>query len=190
MRTWANARRRRLAPAADRCPGLQGGISRCSTPWTRWWPRPRALLPERGRQAGEKVIAQRPYARDFEKVSALVEEALEAPARRGPRPRAARGPQEGQADPVRGGGGEPALGAPARGLAKSMKSLTSLLGEHQDSVMVRETLRELSAVAHAAGESSRSRTRRAVRAGGAAGGGRGGRAAWDVGGDRVRGAHG
>jgi hypothetical protein len=35
-----------------------------------------------------------------------------------------------------------------------MKSLTSLLGEHQDSVMVRETLRELSAVAHAAGESS------------------------------------
>jgi CHAD domain-containing protein len=48
----------------------------------------------------------------------------------------------------------PALGTPARALAKSMKSLTSLLGEHQDSVMVRETLRELSAVAHAAGESS------------------------------------
>ncbi|MFE0387607.1 CHAD domain-containing protein [Streptomyces bungoensis] len=48
----------------------------------------------------------------------------------------------------------PALGAPARKLAKSMKSLTSLLGEHQDSVMARHTLRELSAVAHAAGESA------------------------------------
>ncbi|MEU4032591.1 CYTH and CHAD domain-containing protein [Streptomyces collinus] len=48
----------------------------------------------------------------------------------------------------------PALGGPARSLAKSMKSLTSLLGDHQDSVMARRTLRELSAVAHAAGESA------------------------------------
>ncbi|MFE1754968.1 CYTH and CHAD domain-containing protein [Streptomyces anandii] len=46
----------------------------------------------------------------------------------------------------------PALGAPARSLAGSMKSLTALLGDHQDSVMARRTLRELSAVAHAAGE--------------------------------------
>jgi CHAD domain-containing protein len=35
-----------------------------------------------------------------------------------------------------------------------MKSLQSLLGDHQDSVMARQTLRELSAVAHAAGESA------------------------------------
>jgi CHAD domain-containing protein len=48
----------------------------------------------------------------------------------------------------------PALGGPATALAKSMKSLQNLLGDHQDSVMTRETLRELSAVAHAAGESS------------------------------------
>ncbi|WP_317443322.1 CYTH and CHAD domain-containing protein [Streptomyces collinus] len=48
----------------------------------------------------------------------------------------------------------PALGGPARSLAKSMKSLTSLLGDHQDSVMARRTLRELSAVAHAAGENA------------------------------------
>ncbi|MFB7509089.1 CHAD domain-containing protein, partial [Streptomyces broussonetiae] len=47
-----------------------------------------------------------------------------------------------------------ALGAPARALTKNMKSLTTLLGEHQDSVMARRTLRELSAVAHAAGESA------------------------------------
>ncbi|MGW2728440.1 CYTH and CHAD domain-containing protein [Streptomyces sp. NPDC001494] len=48
----------------------------------------------------------------------------------------------------------PALGSPATALAKSMKSLTSLLGDHQDSVMARHTLREFAAVAHAAGEST------------------------------------
>jgi CHAD domain-containing protein len=48
----------------------------------------------------------------------------------------------------------PAIGGPAKALAKAMKSLQSLLGEHQDSVMARQTLRELSAVAHAAGESA------------------------------------
>ncbi|MGW1268461.1 CYTH and CHAD domain-containing protein [Streptomyces sp. NPDC002491] len=48
----------------------------------------------------------------------------------------------------------PAIGGRAKALAKSMKSLQSLLGEHQDSVMARQALRELSAVAHAAGESA------------------------------------
>lgn len=48
----------------------------------------------------------------------------------------------------------PALGTPAKDLVKSMKSLQSLLGDHQDSVMARRTLRELSAVAHAAGDSA------------------------------------
>ncbi|MEU6352864.1 CYTH and CHAD domain-containing protein [Streptomyces sp. NPDC047072] len=48
----------------------------------------------------------------------------------------------------------PALGKPAKGMVKSMKALQNLLGEHQDSVMARQTLRELSAVAHAAGESA------------------------------------
>ncbi|MFF4485118.1 CHAD domain-containing protein [Streptomyces sp. NPDC001544] len=47
----------------------------------------------------------------------------------------------------------PALGDPAAVLARSMKSMTQLLGDHQDSVMARQALRELSAVAHAAGES-------------------------------------
>ncbi|MGW1167007.1 CYTH and CHAD domain-containing protein [Streptomyces sp. NPDC001153] len=47
-----------------------------------------------------------------------------------------------------------ALGRPARSLTKDMKSLTTLLGDHQDSVMTRLTLRELSSVAHAAGESA------------------------------------
>ncbi|MFK4151705.1 CHAD domain-containing protein [Streptomyces fungicidicus] len=48
----------------------------------------------------------------------------------------------------------PALGKPAKRLVKSMKSLQGLLGDHQDSVMARRTLRELAAVAHAAGESA------------------------------------
>ncbi|MER7405624.1 CYTH and CHAD domain-containing protein [Streptomyces sp. NPDC000070] len=48
----------------------------------------------------------------------------------------------------------PALGKPAKSLVKSMKALQNLLGEHQDSVMARQALRELSAVAHAAGESA------------------------------------
>ncbi|MFF4560722.1 CHAD domain-containing protein [Streptomyces sp. NPDC001435] len=48
----------------------------------------------------------------------------------------------------------PALGDPAAALTKDMKSLQTLLGDHQDSVMARQTLRELAAVAHAAGESA------------------------------------
>jgi CHAD domain-containing protein len=101
----------------------------------------------------EKVIAKA-VRKDFGKVSALVEEAIEAPpgadrdlALHEARKKAKRTRYAAEA-------ATPALGTPARALAKSMKSLTSLLGEHQDSVMVRETLRELSAVAHAAGESS------------------------------------
>jgi CHAD domain-containing protein len=48
----------------------------------------------------------------------------------------------------------PALGKPAKDLVKAMKSLQNLLGEHQDSVMARQTVLELSAVAHGAGEST------------------------------------
>jgi CHAD domain-containing protein len=101
----------------------------------------------------EKAIAKA-VRKDFEKVSALVEEAVGAPpgadrdlALHEARKKAKRTRYAAEA-------ATPALGTPARTLAKSMKSLTGLLGEHQDSVMVRQTLRELSAVAHAAGESS------------------------------------
>ncbi|WP_225813087.1 CYTH and CHAD domain-containing protein [Streptomyces spinosus] len=47
-----------------------------------------------------------------------------------------------------------ALGTPASALTRATKSLTTLLGDHQDSVMARRTLRELAAVAHAAGENT------------------------------------
>lgn len=48
----------------------------------------------------------------------------------------------------------PALGDPAAGLIKAAKSLQTLLGDHQDSVMTREALRDLAGQAHAAGENS------------------------------------
>jgi CHAD domain-containing protein len=46
----------------------------------------------------------------------------------------------------------PALGKPAKRLAKRMKAVQSLLGDHQDSVVAREALRTLAVQAHAAGE--------------------------------------
>lgn len=46
------------------------------------------------------------------------------------------------------------LGEPAVDLVRSMKSLQGLLGDHQDSVMTRESLRDLAGQAHAAGESA------------------------------------
>lgn len=48
----------------------------------------------------------------------------------------------------------PALGKQAKKFAKRMKKVQSLLGEHQDSVVARETLRQLAIQAHAAGETA------------------------------------
>ncbi|MEV0909528.1 CYTH and CHAD domain-containing protein [Streptomyces hokutonensis] len=150
MRTWANARRggsrRRLVGVLDskRYLALLDTLDALvAEP---------PLLPDAAGKP-EKAIGKA-VRKDFGKVSALVEEAIGAPpgadrdlALHEARKKAKRTRYAAEA-------ASPALGAPARGLAKSMKSLTSLLGEHQDSVMVRVTLRELSAVAHAAGESS------------------------------------
>ncbi|MFE0736309.1 CHAD domain-containing protein [Streptomyces sp. NPDC058855] len=48
----------------------------------------------------------------------------------------------------------PTLGKPARRFAKRVKALQTCLGDHQDSVVAREALRELAIQAHAAGESA------------------------------------
>ncbi|MFE2289284.1 CHAD domain-containing protein [Streptomyces sp. NPDC059443] len=48
----------------------------------------------------------------------------------------------------------PALGKPARRLAKEMKAVQNLLGDHQDSVVAREALRSIAVQAAAAGESA------------------------------------
>ncbi|WP_330339982.1 CYTH and CHAD domain-containing protein [Streptomyces sp. NBC_00557] len=101
----------------------------------------------------EKALAKAVH-KDLATLSALVERALAAPpgqerdvAVHEARKKAKRTRYAAEA-------ATPALGKPARSLARSMKSLTTLLGDHQDSVMTRLTLRELSAVAHAAGEST------------------------------------
>ncbi|MFF0141612.1 CHAD domain-containing protein [Streptomyces sp. NPDC005227] len=150
LRTWAHARhggsRRRLLAVLDgkRYLALLAALDALVTD-----------PPLLGAAAGdpEKVIAKA-VRRDFAKVSGLVGQALDGQpgtdrdlAMHEARKKAKRARYSAEA-------AVPALDAPAARLAKAMKSLQGLLGDHQDSVMTREALRELAALAHAAGESS------------------------------------
>lgn len=101
----------------------------------------------------EKVITKA-VRKDFGKVAALVEEALVQPsgvdrdlAMHEARKKAKRTRYAAEA-------AGPLLGKPAKAVVKDMKSLQSLLGDHQDSVMAREALRDLALQAHQAGESA------------------------------------
>ncbi|MFD9118233.1 CHAD domain-containing protein [Streptomyces bottropensis] len=102
----------------------------------------------------EKVIVKA-VRKDFAKVAALVEEALAQPsgadrdlAMHEARKKTKRTRYAAEA-------AHPLLGKPAKALVKDMKSLQSLLGDHQDSVMARQALRDLAHQAHAApGESA------------------------------------
>ncbi|GKQ33964.1 CYTH and CHAD domain-containing protein [Streptomyces sp. A012304] len=101
----------------------------------------------------EKVIAKA-VRKDFGQVAALVEEALGQPpgadrdlALHEARKKAKRTRYSAEA-------AVSALGDRATDAVRGMKSLQSLLGDHQDSVMTREALRDLAAQAHAAGESA------------------------------------
>ncbi|MFD9867956.1 CHAD domain-containing protein [Streptomyces niveus] len=49
---------------------------------------------------------------------------------------------------------EPAIGKPAKRFSKRMKDVQTVLGDHQDSVVARDALRDLAVQAHAAGESA------------------------------------
>ncbi|WP_369246563.1 CHAD domain-containing protein [Streptomyces sp. R41] len=100
-----------------------------------------------------KVIAKA-VRKDFKKVSDLIGQALDLPpgadrdlAMHEARKKAKRTRYAAET-------AAPALGKPASDLVKSMKSLQTLLGDHQDSVMARDALLALSAQAYAAGESS------------------------------------
>ncbi|MFJ3499877.1 MULTISPECIES: CHAD domain-containing protein [unclassified Streptomyces] len=53
-----------------------------------------------------------------------------------------------------GDAARPTLGKPAKKFSERVKKVQSLLGEHQDSVVTRATLRDLAAQAHAAGETA------------------------------------
>ncbi|GAA3823624.1 CYTH and CHAD domain-containing protein [Streptomyces coacervatus] len=150
LRTWMNARRggsrRRLTGVLDskRYLTLLDTLDRLVED-------PPLLEAAAGKP--EKVIA-RAVRKDYGKLSDLVEQAIGLEpghdrdlALHEARKKAKRTRYSAET-------AAPALGGPASALAKSMKSLQNLLGDHQDSVMTRETLRELSAVAQAAGESS------------------------------------
>ncbi|MEE1766099.1 MULTISPECIES: CYTH and CHAD domain-containing protein [unclassified Streptomyces] len=102
----------------------------------------------------EKVITKA-VTKDFAKVAALVEEALAQPpgADRDLAMHEAR--KKTKRTRYAAETARPLLGKPAKALVKDMKSLQSLLGDHQDSVMAREALRDLAHQAHAApGESA------------------------------------
>ncbi|MBA4861813.1 CYTH and CHAD domain-containing protein [Streptomyces sp. PSKA54] len=150
LRTWSHARRggsrRRLIAVLDgkRYLALLDAIDALLD-------RPPLLKAAAG-QPGD-VIAKA-VRRDFQRLSSLVQQALDAPpgddrdlAMHEARKEAKRTRYAAEAATA-------ALGGPAQDLVRSMKSLQGLLGEHQDSVMARLALRDLAAEAHAAGESA------------------------------------
>ncbi|MFF9200615.1 CHAD domain-containing protein [Streptomyces sp. NPDC014986] len=92
--------------------------------------------------------------KDFGKVADLVGQALDLPPGRNRDIALHEARKKAKRTRYAAEAAAPALGKPAKALIKSMQSLQSLLGDHQDSVMARLTLRELAAVAHAAGESA------------------------------------
>ncbi|MEV0223026.1 CYTH and CHAD domain-containing protein [Streptomyces sp. NPDC050704] len=150
LRTWSHARRsgsrRHLISVLDgrRYLELLGALDALVAG-------PPLLKAASGRP--EKVIATA-VRKDFDKLSALVGQAIELPP--GPDRDLAVHDARKKAKRTRYAAetAAPALGGPASGLVKSMKSLQGLLGEHQDSVMARLALRDVATQAHAAGESA------------------------------------
>ncbi|MEV6395965.1 CYTH and CHAD domain-containing protein [Streptomyces sp. NPDC051907] len=92
--------------------------------------------------------------KDYDRLAARVEHALDLPpghdrdlAMHDARKAAKRARYAAEA-------ATPALGKPAKRFAKRMKAVQTVLGDHQDSVVAREALRDLGIQAHAAGESA------------------------------------
>ncbi|MFF6779943.1 CHAD domain-containing protein [Streptomyces sp. NPDC012510] len=101
----------------------------------------------------EQVITKA-VRKDYAKVAALVEEALAQPAGTDRDVAMHEARKKTKRTRYAAEAAEPVLGKTAKGIVKDMKSLQSLLGDHQDSVMARETLRDLAFQAHEAGESA------------------------------------
>jgi CHAD domain-containing protein len=100
-----------------------------------------------------QVIAKA-VRQDFKKVADLVGQALAIPSGTDRDPVLHEARKKAKRTRYAAEVAIPALGRPATDLAKSMKYLQALLGDHQDSVMTRGALLELAAEAYAAGESS------------------------------------
>lgn len=107
--------------------------------------RPAAARPP-ARPMGKAVL------KDYRRLAGRVEAALAAPA--GPERDEALHSARKAAKRVRyaAEAAGPALGGPAKKFAKRMKRVQQLLGDHQDSVLAREALRDLAVQAHGAGE--------------------------------------
>ncbi|MEU8570224.1 CYTH and CHAD domain-containing protein [Streptomyces pathocidini] len=91
--------------------------------------------------------------RDFDRLEARMRAALAAPV--GPERDLAMHEARKAAKRARYSAetARPAIGKPARRFVRHMKALQDVLGDHQDSVVAREALRELALQAQAAGES-------------------------------------
>ncbi|WP_405808298.1 CYTH and CHAD domain-containing protein [Streptomyces sp. NBC_00210] len=105
------------------------------------------------RGAAARIIPKA-ILRDYDRLAARVDHALELPAGEArdlamhdARKAAKRARYAGEA-------ATPALGKVAKKFAKRMKAVQTVLGDHQDSVVAREALRNLAIQAHAAGESA------------------------------------
>ncbi|MFD6278436.1 CHAD domain-containing protein [Streptomyces sp. NPDC060209] len=96
----------------------------------------------------------RAVLKDYERLATRVGHALEQPA--GAERDVAMHEARKAAKRVRyaAEAARPALGKPAKKFAKRMKSVQSVLGDHQDSVVARDALRTLAVQAHGAGESA------------------------------------
>ncbi|MYT69691.1 MULTISPECIES: CYTH and CHAD domain-containing protein [unclassified Streptomyces] len=110
------------------------------------------LLPAARKPAADRLVAA--ALKDKARLAARIEHALSLPAgtdrdvaMHEARKSAKRARYAGEA-------AVPALGKQAKRFAKRMKAVQSLLGDHQDSVVARETLRQLAIQAHAAGETA------------------------------------
>ncbi|MFD0168547.1 CHAD domain-containing protein [Streptomyces decoyicus] len=108
------------------------------------------LRPAAGRPAPQ--VVSKAVLKDYRRLARRVEAALAAPAGRerdvalhGARKAAKRTRYAAEAS-------RPALGPPAKKFAKRIKRVQQLLGDHQDSVVARDALRELATQAHQAGE--------------------------------------
>lgn len=112
-----------------------------------------AAPPLRKAAAGDpaKVIAGA-VRDDYRKVAALVGRALVLPPGRDRDVAVHEARKKAKRTRYAAEAAVPALGGPAETMVRAMKSLQTLLGDHQDSVMARAALRELAAQAHAAGE--------------------------------------
>ncbi|MFB4424551.1 CHAD domain-containing protein [Streptomyces sp. QL37] len=110
------------------------------------------LLPGAARPAGDAL--PRAVLKDYERLAARVGRALDQHP--GVERDVAMHEARKAAKRVRyaAEAARPALGKPAKKFAGRMKSVQSVLGDHQDSVVAREALRTLAVQAHGAGESA------------------------------------